>query len=336
VVDEGAVRRGGRADRVTDRRAGNQLEAEADVSGRAPRPGACAPWCNGDEVAALPTVRSTIKDLQEQNDALTSEQIQSICAAKAMAASDILYSLSGRIYTGVCGPVTIRPLARPTDGDSRAMGGYQYLSGWGYASSYGANTGIGSHYLSLNPPEIDLGDYPVTEVVQVLIDGVEIPGPYNPATQEGEWELRDYRKLVRIRPTQGFSPTERWGWPTSQIMDLPDTQPGTFSVTYMYGQPPPVGGREAALTFAAVLACGAMGDTTAFPTRMVSMSRQGVSARTVDAQDFLSAGMTGIYEVDAWLRSVNPNKLQRQARVYSPDKGRPRRQATPSVSGGST
>jgi hypothetical protein len=297
------------------------------MSGRAPRPGACNPWVNGDQVAALPTVQRTITKLQEEDSPLSKQQSQLICAAKAMVASDILYELSGRIFTGPCGPVTIRPLARPTDADSRAWGGgWQYLSGWGYASSYGATPGVGSHYLALEPPVIDLGDYPVTEIVQVLIDGVLIP--------PDEYELRDYSRLVRIRPTAESDPTERWGWPTGQIMDLPDTQPGTFSVTYMYGQPPPTGGREAALEFAGVLACGAMGDTTAFPTRITSMTRQGVSARTVDAQDFLSAGMTGIYAVDAWIMSVNPKKLQRQARIYSPDVGRARRQAIPSVSGG--
>jgi hypothetical protein len=299
------------------------------MSGRAPRPGACSPWCNGDQVAELPTVQATISNLQNEISPLSQDQIQSICASKAMAASDILYELSGRVFTGPCGPVTIRPLSRPTDADSRAWGGgWSYLSGWGYASSYGASPGVGSHYMSLNPPEIDLGAFPVTEIVQVLIDGVLIPAD--------EYEIRDYRKLVRIRPTAESDPTERWGWPTGQIMDLPDTQPGTFSVTYLFGQPPPAGGRDAALTFAGVLACGAMGDTTAYPTRITSMSRQGVSARMVDAQDFLSAGMTGIYEVDAWLQSVNPKRLQRQARVYSPDIGRPRRQQIPSVSGGIT
>lgn len=294
--------------------------------GGAARPGACQPWCNGDQVAQLPTVQATVSNLQNESEPLSQDQIQSVCASKAVMASDILYELSGRIFTGQCGPVTIRPLARPTDADSRAWGGgWQYLSGWGYASSYGATPGIGSHYQSLNPPEIDLGAFPVTEIVQVLIDGVLIPAD--------EYELRDYRKLVRIRPTASSTPTERWGWPTGQILDLPDTQPGTFSVTYKYGQPPPEGGKQAALEFAGVLACGAMGDTTAFPTRITQMSRQGVTARTIDAQDFLAAGMTGIYGVDAWLQSVNPKKLQRQARVYSPDTGRPRRQAIPSIGG---
>ena len=299
------------------------------MQGGAPRPGACQPWCNGSEVAGLPIVQQTIQNLASEGQPLTDEQITTICATRAMMASDILYELSGRLFTGQCGPVTIRPVARPTDADSRAWGGgWQYMSGWGYASSYGATPGVGNHYLSLEPPVIKLDDFPVTKIVQVLIDGVEIPAE--------EYELQNYRELVRIRPTASFTPTQRWGWPTSQILDLEDTQPGTFSVTYLYGQPPPAGGRQAAATFAGVLACGAMGDTTAYPTRMTQMTRQGVTTRTVDSQDFLAAGMTGIYEVDAWLRSVNPNKLQSQARVYSPDVGRPRRQAIPSVSGGTT
>jgi hypothetical protein len=88
------------------------------------------------------------------------------------------------------------------------------------------------------------------------------------------------------------------------------------------------------LKLAAVLALPLLGDTSYYPERVTQVTRQGVSAKTVDSQDMIAAGMTGIYEVDLWVMSVNPHKLQRQARVFSPDMGRPRRQATPSVSGG--
>ena len=41
--------------------------------------------------------------------------------------------------------------------------------------------------------------------------------------------------------------------------------------------------------------------------------------------------MLGIYECDVFLESVNPHKLQRQSQVWSPDLGRNRRTATPSI-----
>jgi hypothetical protein len=281
----------------------------------------------GDQVAQLPSVTAAVAALAAAETPVSGDYVAGVCAQQALAASDVLYALSGRQFTGVCGPVTIRPLARPTDADSRAWaGGFGYYSNWGYAASYGATPGVAQHYLSLNPPEIDLGAYPVTDIVQVLIDGVLIPAE--------EYELRDYRTLVRIRPTAEYTPTERWGWPSGQIQDLPDDQPGTFSVTYLYGQPPPAGGQSAALKLAAVLALPLLGDTSYYPERVTQVTRQGVSAKTVDSQDMIAAGMTGIYEVDLWVMSVNPHKLQRQARVFSPDMGRPRRQATPSVSGG--
>jgi hypothetical protein len=39
----------------------------------------------------------------------------------------------------------------------------------------------------------------------------------------------------------------------------------------------------------------------------------------VDSQDFLDQGKTGIYEIDLFLRSVNPSKATRKARVFNPD-----------------
>lgn len=292
-----------------------------------PRSGACAPWITGDQVSALISVQRALAALEAEGIAVSAEQLNATCAAQAVAATDVLYALSGRQFTGECGPVTIRPLARPTDGDMRAWaGGFGYLANSGYAASYGASPGVAQHYLSLNPPEIVLGTYPVTEIVQVLIDGVLIPAD--------EYELRDFRTLVRIRPTASTTPTERWGWPSGQIQDLPDDQPGTFSVTYKFGEPPPAGGIQAALDLAEVLVLPKLGDDTDYPDRVNQITRQGVTAKVTDANDMLANGQTGIWPVDLWLMSVNPHKLTRQARVFSPDVGRPRRQATPSVSGG--
>ena len=276
---------------------------------------------------ALGTVKASIA---ASTYGYTTQQIQAICAEAASAATDILYARSGRVFTGVCGPVTVRPVARPAGIDQRAWlgggGAWGLGSAWGAVSWYGLGTGgVVSHFgTSDAPPEVPLGNYPVLDLVQVKIDGVIIP--------TDEYELRDYRTLVRLRPNASATPTERWGWPTSQVGDLPDTEPGTFSVTYTYGQDPGSGGRLACKKMAELLALPSFGVQSHLPTRVTSIQRQGVSAAVADVEDLLSKGLLGIYEVDSWLETVNPTHASRQSVVWSPDLGRPRRQATPSTS----
>jgi hypothetical protein len=300
----------------------------------APRPGPCAPWVSDAQIAALVPVQAAAQQAIGEGQ-LSEEQVSLICAAAAAAASEILYELSGRVFTGECGPVTIRPVARPSDIDTRSWGAtlspLGWFSSWGLSTSYGSSVpGIMAHYGSSDPPVIRL-PWPVLDVLQVKIDGVVIPGPFDSETQTGEWELRGHQELVRIRPTASFSPTQRWGWPTTQIGDLPDTEEGTFSITFTFGQPPPASGLLAALKLGEYLALPQLGDTTRYPQRVVQITRQGVSTQVASVIDILQKGSLGIWEVDAFLLAVNPHKNLRQAAVWSPDMGRPRRQATPSL-----
>jgi len=293
------------------------------VSG--PASGPCSPWTTADQVAQLPWVAAQAAKTIAAGT-LTQQQVDVICAEAATAASEILYELAGRTFTGECGPATVRPVARPTDIDTRAGGvsPLGWFSAFGSASSYGFGmTGIAAHYGTVDPPTIKL-PYPVSAVTLVKIDGVVIPAV--------EYELRDFQSLVRIRPTQSYIPTQRWGWPTSQIMDLPDSQPGTFSVTFTFGIEPPAAGSLAARKLAEYLALPQLGDSSHYPRRTTQVSRQGVTAQTTDVQDILKSKSLGIYEVDAFLLSVNPNRNQRQGVVWSPDVGRPRRQAHPTLS----
>lgn len=301
---------------------------------RGPRTGPCSPWSSGAAVAALPWVKAAAGKAISAGS-LTEAQVQLICSEAAAAASQILYEISGRMFTGECGPVTIRPVARPADADTRgwpaALSPLGWFSAYGFGSGYGMSVpGVVAHYGSSDPPTIRL-PWPVTQITQVLIDGVLIPGPYDPQTQTGEWELRDYRDLVRIRPNAGFTPTQRWGWPTSQIMDLPDSQQGTFSVTFTFGSDPPASGQIAARKLAEYLALPQLGDSTRYPQRVTQISRQGVSTQVASVIDVLAKKSLGIYEVDAFLLASNPNRNQRQAIAWSPDIGRKRRQATPSL-----
>lgn len=259
---------------------------------------------------------------------LTDDQVQALCAQAADTATQILYLKAGKQFTGLCGPVTVRPVFRPTNADTR---GWVFAGGggWGYGWGASAMGNLGmppvlALYAEEVGPVIPLPDFPVNEIIRVKIDGVIIP--------PDEYELRGHRDLLRMRPTSDFVPTERWGWPTSQIPDLPDTQQGTFSVTYTYGQDPGQGGRDAAVALAEFLVLPAFGAPGEYPQRTTTIVRQGVSMQIASAVDIMKSGGTGVYAADLWLASVNPKQHTRRPRVWSPDIGRQPRQQFPSTS----
>jgi len=99
-------------------------------------------------------------------------------------------------------------------------------------------------------------------------------------------------------------------------------------VVYVWGVPPPAIGKLAALAFADqfVKAVECPGECT-LPERITSVSRQGVSFQVFDPQDFIDNGRTGIYAVDVFLKTVNPDRAQKRARVFSPDVPQGRRRS---------
>jgi len=270
-----------------------------------PRSGPCSPWITAADVLKLPRCGNADEDLAAQ---------------VALAASGILFILSGNQFTGECGPVIVRPVARPVDQDTRRAGSLSplgYMSGGSFLA-YGlvlANTAAA--YGSVNAPVVELNPYPVTEIVEVTIDGVTIPAD--------EYELQNYRSLVRMRPVPSFTPTERWGWPTSQIMDLPLTEEGTFGVTFNFGILPPAEGLLAVKALAKNLCLASMGQPNQLPERLTNISRQGVTATVLDQADIIGKGRTGIPEVDLFVKTQNPYGLVKPAVVWSPDIGRAQR-----------
>lgn len=148
-------------------------------------------------------------------------------------------------------------------------------------------------------------DGPVYDVLEVKVDGVALdPDTY--------WVDNNYRLVRRV----GYD-----CFPNCQDMELPDTEPGTWSVTYRRGSLPGADG-ELALTLLAVEVdklC--RGDRTCtLPKGTTRISREGVDIELV-----IPAGRTGIRLVDNWIESVNPYKAAAPMRVYSPDTVRGRR-----------
>ena len=102
--------------------------------------------------------------------------------------------------------------------------------------------------------------------------------------------------------------------------------PCNIEVTYTYGSPPPASGKAAARVLATeFIKLWSGNDDCALPQRITAISRQGVSYTVLDNQDFIDELRTGLYVVDLFLKSTNPDKARAKARVFSPDVPRARR-----------
>jgi hypothetical protein len=100
-----------------------------------------------------------------------------------------------------------------------------------------------------------------------------------------------------------------------------------IDVSYTYGQSPPQTGRMAAREMAKqfFLAWSGREDQCSLPDRVTAVTRQNVSWVLLDNQDFLDDLKTGIYMVDMFLKSVNPDKARVKSKVFSVDIPRGRR-----------
>lgn len=232
-------------------------------------------------------------------------------------ATEILWALTGRRF-GECS-ITVRPcgggchfggyVSWPVTMDGNTAG-----AGWGGWIPFVDGTGTWRNCAcpgacSCAPAcEVYLPG-PVASVSSVFVDGVEVdPSAYR---------VDDNQYLVR---------QDGECWPKCQDFNLsgsaPDTE-NTFLVTYQRGVAVPIGGQIAA----GLLACDfAQSCTTGckLPGNLSSLTRQGVEVTVADPTDELNAGLTGIPQVDQWIRAVNPYQLPSRTRVYSPDVDYPR------------
>jgi hypothetical protein len=102
--------------------------------------------------------------------------------------------------------------------------------------------------------------------------------------------------------------------------------PCNTEITYSYGIPVPISGKMAARKLAIEFARLWSGDESCeLPQRVTSVSRQGVSYTIIDNQEFIDELRTGLYEIDLFLKVVNPDNARRKSKVFSPDQPRARR-----------
>lgn len=154
--------------------------------------------------------------------------------------------------------------------------------------------------------------FPATSITSVKVDGATVAA--------GRYRIDDRRWLVYVPATDG---TETLGgWPSVQRLDLPSTAQGTWEVTYVYGAAPPRGGAAAAASLAVELALSCQGKKTRLPSRVTSLTRQGVTLAVLDPLTLFDDGKTGVAEVDMWVANVNLAARRGHPTVWIPGKRR--------------
>lgn len=257
--------------------------------------GPCSLWASVDDLAECCDAATASSDNEE---ALENHLI---------VASQILWELSGRRYSGACAK-TVRPcqsncscwpFQRFTVGDSSDL---HYLWtgrewSWNAPGWRGSSCGCGC------TPRVLLSGYPVQTIQQVKINGDVV----SPTT----YRLDEKRYLTRR--DGGF-------WPSCQNLALDDTEDGTWSITYIFGEGPPVAGALAATRLACeLLSACTDGAECKLPSQAVRVVRQGITIDTLQPlARMLLDGSTGLVEIDSFIAAYGQGPKRRPA-VWSPE-----------------
>jgi hypothetical protein len=250
-----------------------------------------------------PVDTSCVSDWDSE-DYTDAERAQAVAAAQ----QTLVMLTAGQV--GGC-PVTVRPCSercRRRTWETYPVAGPGGGAPWRPFLVSGEWINIGCGHQSgcgcLGARELRLGR--ASSVQQVMVDGAVL--------DPSAWRLDPGGLLVR---TDGDS------WPLCQDMTAPDTETGTWSVTYTLGAPVDGLGALAAGALAGEYLQLCTGGPCSLPDTVSQIQRQGVTI-TITPGAFPN-GLTGIRQVDMYVQRYNPNKLARVSGVYSPDVRPPRR-----------
>lgn len=250
--------------------------------------GPCADW----------PVYWTCTDVTTASPALTGY-------AAAMA-TRVLWSLSGRRF-GTC-EVTLRPCRRQcydnwpwgwTEWDRSVLGSSVWSD---YRFWFPLSCGTCQTGCSCGTVAEAVLPSPVNRIVQVKVDGTPLV--------TGAYRVDNNRLLVR---------TDGQQWPLCNDLAKADTEVGTWSVTAAYGEDIPEGAALAMGELACEIIKAGTGKDCRLPPGVTQLVRQGVTIQYPDVGQLLREGRTGLYLVDMFLASENPDGLKSRARVYSVD-----------------
>jgi hypothetical protein len=243
----------------------------------------CSPWAT---TADIPEAKLT--ELTDTHG-FTLDQIN----AALLRASELLWAFSGRVWLGGgCEEDAVLRSYPPMPG----TGIWPYSPSWGRCGCWTNAVWLdgrpyptpwtGSHIVV--PTSIQLPRNNVTEVVEVTVAGDVFLG----------WE---------VAPNGWLARTDGQGW---------NVCAGDTEVTYRFGDPPPAGGRDAAVEFGIEILLDGT-EECRLPPNVISVTRQGLTMelQSTDRPEF----RTGLPIVDMWLEAVNPHRRPQAAQVWSPD-----------------
>lgn len=265
----------------------------------------CTAWLAGEDLVGV---------LGSQG--LDAQQLDSAAVVVSMLA----FECFGRRWTGLCGPVTVRPC--PVGGCASVSGwgsgawtwGY-WQGDWGYDWGWGDTSGrrCSCGYDST----VELAGYPVTQITQVKVGGQILPTTYLDSGAP-TYRLDEWRYLTRLADPYGQPNAAHW--PRCQRLDINDDQPGTWSVTYLYGVAPPPPALAAATQLASQVMLAMNGQACQLPNNVRTAVRQGATIERITPLAVeLKTGATGMLLWDSAIAAYNPSGLRRAPSVFSPD-----------------
>lgn len=257
----------------------------------------CDPWTDPDDAVG---VCSACDDAS-----FTDDQWET----SILLASGILYELSGRKWPGICVD-TIRPRGRIPEAGPPPSSMLPTAEGNG---GNGGNGGCGCSGRSSET--VILPNGPIIDVTEVTVDGVVLAA--------SAYRVDDGRVLRRV---------DGRTFPCCQNLNDDTTATGTFEVVYEWGAAPPADAAVMAGLYACELVQAIFGtdDDCArcrLPRNAQTVSRQGVGIVLADPTALANEGLTGLPEIDAWLRAVNPDRRRVRALISYPGKPRAHRQS---------
>lgn len=235
----------------------------------------------------------------------------------AESASRMLFNATAQVFTGLCSD-TFRPPSSNCVGSSGLMAGSRLADGSLWLGMGGTDVLPEATFGPLGGSDGNTVMSPVMAFSTIVpplqpvvsVDGVTIDGEnVDPA----EWLIVEDRAVIRAG---GKS------WPLWQRLDRPLGQPQTWGITITGGVAIPSTGVLAARVLAVEFAKAPAwldDDSCRLPKRLQSINREGMSAVVLDPFTFLQQGGFGIYEVDTFINTENPNHLTRDAKVLNPD-----------------
>lgn len=259
--------------------------------------GPCAPW----------PVRWSC-DVSTVSPIITGQAVQ--------FATEVVWALSGRQF-GLC-TVTLRPCRRECFDDTWSSAYSQFPSSgdfvrpaliggrWFNLICGGCGDGCSCSRVS----EVVL-PAPVNRIIEVKVDGAPL------AT--GAYRLDNARLLVRIDGGE---------WPICNDLSRNDTEEGTWSITAEYGTHVPEGGAWAVGELACELIAAIGGGDCRLPRNITQLARQGVTISFPNVVELFKERATGLYLVDLFISTWNPNRLTARSGVYSVDGAISRRAGT--------